>query len=108
MTCEEKPELKEKGSYRNRRVLILLSATLGLTIVIAGFLELFRNGVPLGLTIPFLNVNRLSGLVCVVTVVAVAAYIGFVGLRELVVEKRFSVEFLMSVAALGAFTWALC
>jgi Cd2+/Zn2+-exporting ATPase len=102
MTCEEKPELKQMDAYRNKRVVILLSATLGLTIVIAGLLELFSNGVPLGLTVPFLNVNRLSGLVCFVTVVAAAAYIGFVGLRELVTEKRFSVEFLMAVAALGA------
>jgi Cd2+/Zn2+-exporting ATPase len=102
MTCEEKPELKQMDAYRNKRVVILLSATLGLTIVIAGLLELFGNGVPLGLTVPFLNVNRLSGLVCFVTVVAAAAYIGFIGLRELVTEKRFSVEFLMAVAALGA------
>ena len=29
-------------------------------------------------------------------------YIGIVGLKELFVEKRFSVEFLMAVAALGA------
>ncbi len=29
-------------------------------------------------------------------------YIGVVGLKELVVERRFSVEFLMAVAALGA------
>lgn len=102
MTCEEKPEPKETNAYRNKRVLILLSTTLGLTIVIAGLLELFSNGVPLGFTVPFLNVNRMSLLLCFVTVVIAAVYIGFVGLRELVLEKRFSVEFLMAVAAIGA------
>jgi Cd2+/Zn2+-exporting ATPase len=102
MTCEEKSELKEMDAYRNKRVLILLSATLGLTIVIAGLLKLFSNGVPLGFTVPFLKVDNLSDLVYVVIVVAAAAYIGFIGLRELVTEKKFSVEFLMAVAALGA------
>ncbi len=35
-------------------------------------------------------------------VVGVGAYVGYLGLRELISEKRFSVEFLMAVAALGA------
>jgi Cd2+/Zn2+-exporting ATPase len=102
MTCEEKPELKEAEEHRAKRVFILLSVTLGLTIVIAGLLAVFSNGVPFGFTIPFLNVDNLSDLVYVVIVVAAAAYIAFIGLKELVVEKRFSVEFLMAVAALGA------
>ena len=37
-----------------------------------------------------------------VVVSAIAVYIGYIGIRELVVERRFSVEFLMAVAALGA------
>jgi Cd2+/Zn2+-exporting ATPase len=102
MTCEEKPELKEAEEHRNKRVFILLSVTLGLTMVIACLLAFFSNGVPFGFTVPFLNVDNLSDLVYVVVVVAAAAYIGFIGLKELVVEKRFSVEFLMAVAALGA------
>ncbi len=36
------------------------------------------------------------------SVLFASAYIGIVGLQELFVEKRFSVEFLMAVAALGA------
>jgi PiT family inorganic phosphate transporter len=37
-----------------------------------------------------------------VSIIAAGVYIGYLGLRELVIEKKFSVEFLMSVAALGA------
>jgi hypothetical protein len=35
-------------------------------------------------------------------------YIGILGLKELIVEKRFSVEFLMAVAALGALYLGFC
>ena len=66
-------------------------------------LDLLAEGVPLGFTIPILNLNAtVSTLIYHITVFAAAAYIGYVGLRELIVEKRFSVEFLMAVAALGA------
>jgi len=102
MTCEERPELKEAEEHRAKRVFILLSAVLGFTIITAGLLALFSNGVPFGFTIPFVNVDNLSDLVYIIIVVVAAAYIGFIGLKELIVEKRFSVEFLMSVAALGA------
>ena len=37
-----------------------------------------------------------------VSVLFASVYIGVMGLEELFVEKRFSVEFLMAVAALGA------
>jgi len=102
MTCEERPELKEAEEHRAKRVFILLSVVLGFTIITAGLLALFSNGVPFGFTIPFVNVDNLSDLVYIIIVVVAAAYIGFIGLKELIVEKRFSVEFLMSVAALGA------
>lgn len=102
MTCEERPELKEAEEHRAKRVFILLSVVLGFTIITASLLALFSNGVPFGFTIPFVNVDNLSDLVYIIIVVVAAAYIGFIGLKELIVEKRFSVEFLMSVAALGA------
>jgi Cd2+/Zn2+-exporting ATPase len=103
MSCKEKPEQKEVEESGNKRVMILLAAALGLTIVVAGLLDLLVEGVSLGFVIPFLNVTAtVSVIIYYVSVLSAAVYIGVVGLKELVVEKRFSVEFLMAVAALGA------
>lgn len=44
----------------------------------------------------------LSRIIYHASVIVAGIYIGLIGLRELIFEKRFSVEFLMSVAALGA------
>jgi Cd2+/Zn2+-exporting ATPase len=101
-SCREKPEVKGAEEGRSKQVLILLIAALGLAMLVGGLLDLLADGVPLGFTVPFLNVGKLSGTVYCVFVLAAAVYIGFVGLKELVVERRFSVEFLMAVAALGA------
>jgi Cd2+/Zn2+-exporting ATPase len=102
LTCEEKPEARAEEE-RNRRIMILLAATLGATILTAGLLTLLANGVPLGFTIPILNVPATAAdIIYYVAVIAAAVYIGVIGLKELFVERRFSVEFLMSVAALGA------
>jgi len=76
---------------------------LGLTIVIAGSLDLLFQGVPLGFTIPLLNEPAsMSRIIYHTSVMVAGVYIGFIGLKELIFEKRFSVEFLMSIAALGA------
>jgi len=102
LTCEEKPEARTEEE-RNRRIMILLAATLGATILTAGLLTLLANGVPLGFTIPILNVPATAAdIIYYVAVIAAAVYIGVIGLKELFVKRRFSVEFLMSVAALGA------
>src|SRR4030067_1725025 len=69
---------------------------------VGGLLELLAGGGPLGFVVPFLNIDKLSGVVYCAFVLVAAVYIGFVGLRELLLEGRFSVEFLMAVAALGA------
>src|SRR3989337_2082001 len=100
--CPEKPETKEAEEHRHKRILILIAATLALAVVVGGLLDLLAEGFPLGFTVPFLNISTLSGLVYCVFVLAAAAYIGAVGLKELFLERRFSVEFLMAVAALGA------
>jgi Cd2+/Zn2+-exporting ATPase len=106
MTCEEKPErgeFEEALESGNRRVLVLLAASLGLTLLVGGLLILLADGVPLGFSIPFTNVSAtLAAIMYYVVVIVAAMYIGIVGVKELVVEKRFSVEFLMAVAALGA------
>ena len=102
MTCEEKPKAAEED-HENRRIMIFLAITLGVTMLVSGLLDLLAEGVPLGFTIPILNLNAtVSIIIYHITVIAAAAYIGYVGLRELIVERRFSVEFLMAVAALGA------
>ena len=100
-SCPEKPEA-EAEEHRSKTVLILLSVALGLAIVVGGLLDLLAAGVPLGFTVSFLNVSTLAGVIYCVFVIPSAVYIAFIGLKELVVERRFSVEFLMAVAALGA------
>ncbi|MBT0158579.1 cadmium-translocating P-type ATPase [Candidatus Bathyarchaeota archaeon A05DMB-2] len=104
MTCEEKPEQpREAEEERNKRIMILLAASLGAIILVAGLLSLLANGVPLGFAIPILNVDAtISTIMYYVAVVTAATYIGVIGLKELCIERRFSVEFLMAVAALGA------
>ncbi len=104
MSCEEKPEQAAHAEEkRNKRVLILLAVSLGITILVSGSLDLLAKGVPLGFTLPLLNVDAtLSAIMYYVVVIAAAVYIGVTGLKELIMEKRFSVEFLMAVAALGA------
>jgi Cd2+/Zn2+-exporting ATPase len=102
LTCEEKPEARAEEE-RNRRIMILLAATLGATLLTAGLLTLLANGVPLGFNLPILNVPATAAdIIYYVIVIVAAVYIGVIGLKELFVERRFSVEFLMSVAALGA------
>src|SRR3990170_1017015 len=100
--CPEKPEAKEGEEHRHKRILILLSIVLGVTIVVGGLLYLLFGGIPLGSTMPFLKVYSFADVIFLIPVIASAAYIGIIGLKELIVERRFSVEFLMAVAALGA------
>jgi Cd2+/Zn2+-exporting ATPase len=65
--------------------------------------DIVGYGVPLGFALPLLNEPAsVSRIIYSVSVVAGGLYVGFLGLKELVIERRFSVEFLMSVAALGA------
>jgi Zn2+/Cd2+-exporting ATPase len=101
-TCKEKPEQKPE-EHENERVMTFFAILLGATVVIGGLLELFFAGVPLGFTIPLINVPAtLSTILFYVSVLTASVYIGLMGLRELFLERRFSVEFLMAVAALGA------
>jgi Zn2+/Cd2+-exporting ATPase len=101
--CEEKPE-KERGEEgHSKRLLVAFAVWLGITILVSGFLDLFAKGLPLGFIIPVLKLPAtLSLILYYVATLTSAIYIGVVGLKELVLEKRFSVEFLMAVAGLGA------
>ncbi len=101
-TCIEKSQPKAEGP-ESRRVIVTFAVLLGLTISIGGLLDLFYSGVPLNFSMPLVNVKAsLSVVLYYVVVLFASIYIGAVGLKELLMEKRFSVEFLMAVAALGA------
>jgi len=101
-TCVEKQEQKE-AQPKSKRVIVTFAVLLGITITIGGLLDLIFKGVPLNFTIPLFSVKAsLSIILYYVVVLFASIYIGLVGLKELFVEKRFSVEFLMAVAALGA------
>jgi len=95
----------EKGRFEHEehRPWLVLGATLALTIVLSAILEWFANGIPLGFQVPLTSDPiTVSKLLYQFVVASIAFYVGYAGLKELLVERRFSVEFLMSVAALGA------
>ncbi|MCW4018207.1 MAG: cation-translocating P-type ATPase [Candidatus Bathyarchaeota archaeon] len=101
-SCKEKPNAAQEEK-EEKQIMVSLAVALAATIIVAGLLDLLFRGVPLGFAIPVLNQPAtLSNMIYYVTVVVAAAYIGYLGLKELLVERRFSVEFLMAVAALGA------
>ena len=103
MSCED-TEIEEREEGEGRRIWVFLALILGFTIAIGGLLDLFLKGIPLGFTIPILNESAtVSSIIYHVSVLSAGLYIGFIGLKELVIERRFSVEFLMAVAGLGAF-----
>ena len=103
-TCKEKEtEAVFGGEERKKVVLVGFAVWLGVTILVGGLLDLFAKGLPLGFTIPFLNLPATISLFLYYSaILASAIYIGVFGLKELVLERRFSVEFLMAVAGLGA------
>jgi len=102
MRLEDEDEFEDE-ERQSRRTWVLLATVLGLAMSIGVLLDAFAKGVHLGFTIPILNEPAtVSGIIYHVAVIAAGLYIGYFGLRELLVEKRFSVEFLMAVAALGA------
>jgi len=82
---------------------LYFASVLAVTMILSTLLERFVAGAPLGFTLPLVNDSAtVSQLLYQVVVISIAIYVGYVGLKELLVEKRFSVEFLMAVAAFGA------
>lgn len=103
MSCPEEAAREETIEKENRKVWVLLALTLGLTLVIGGVLDLLAQGGPLGFTLPVLNEPAtVSSILFHVIVIGAGVYIGYWGLKELIIERRFSVEFLMAVAGFGA------
>jgi len=92
-----------ESEHEERKPWLVLGSTLGLTIVLSAILDWYANGIPLGFFVPLTSdPATLSKLLYQVVVGVIALYIGYTGLKVLLVERRFSVEFLMSVAATGA------
>jgi len=82
---------------------IYIAVGLGLTILLSTLLDWLTNGLPLDFNLPLLNEPAtISRILYLASIILVASYVGYMGLKELIVERRFSVEFLMAVAALGA------
>jgi Cd2+/Zn2+-exporting ATPase len=103
MSCPDISELEQREQRETKKVWILLALAFGLTMLISGSFDLLLKGIPLGFVIPLLNEPAtVSSAIYYVSVIAGGVYVGILGLKELIIEKKFSVEFLMSVAALGA------
>jgi len=101
--CLEKPVQEEAEEHENKNVFIFFAVLLGLTVLIGALLDFLFAGIPLHFTIPITSVRATVNTILYYAAVLFAAlYIGIMGIRELIVEKRFSVEFLMAAAALGA------
>jgi Cd2+/Zn2+-exporting ATPase len=87
----------------NKKVLVAFAFWIIATIIAAAVLDFTAAGIPLGFTVPLLNIQAsVSMILYYAAILTAAIYIGIVGLKELVIERRFSVEFLMAVAGLGA------
>lgn len=80
-----------------------IAALLGSIMLVSFLLDHFAGGIPLGFDIPLLDEPAtISTLAHHVAATVIAGYIGVLGLKELILERRFSVEALMTLAALGA------
>ena len=102
MACRDE-EQTEVYKGRNRQRWMLLAVALGLTILATTALDLLFHGIPLGFSLPLLNEPAtISRIMYYLTTISAGVYVGLLALKELVTEKRFSVEFLMSAAAFGA------
>jgi Cd2+/Zn2+-exporting ATPase len=94
---------EEELDHAEKHPWIWLALILGIVTISATLLELAISGVSLGFHLPILNEQAtVSKLLYYSSVVTIAVYIGYMGLKELIFERRFSVEFLMATAALGA------
>ncbi len=91
------------GSREKGRLWIHLALFVAATTITSTVLNWFFQGLPLDFAVPILNKPAtVSALLNYLTVFGGGFYVGYLGSRELFLEKRFSVEFLMAVAAIGA------
>jgi Cd2+/Zn2+-exporting ATPase len=97
------PDKEAEFEVHEEKPWVYFASVLVVTMVLSASFDWLLAGLPLVFTLPLVNEPAtVSRLLYLVVVVSVAFYVGFVGLKELLVERRFSVEFLMAIAALGA------
>ncbi len=79
---------------------LYIVAALALTIVVSFLLDSIAGGVLLGFNIPLLNEPAtISAIIYHATAIVIGGYVGILGLKELILERKFSVEVLMASAA---------
>ena len=90
-------------SEDHKKAWLWLAGLLLFVIVTTALLDHFAYGIPVSIADVQLDKKlTVSMLIYYVTVIAISVYVAALGLRELAWERRFSIEFLMAVAALGA------
>jgi len=95
--------IEEFERREHRTLWIRLALVLGLIVIFAPILDLLVQGIPLGFEIPLINKPAtVSNIVYYAAVLGATTIIGFMGFKELLLERRFSIEFLMAAAATGA------
>lgn len=95
--------IEEFERREHRTLWIRLALVLGLIVVFTPILDLLFQGIPLGFEVPLINKKAtVSNVTYYATVFGATIIIGFIGLRELLLERKFSIEFLMAAAATGA------
>lgn len=93
----------DKEKEEDRKIWLLLVSILGVTIILTALMSFLVQDFPLGFTIPILDENAtFSNIIYYTVVISIAVYVGFLGFKRLILERKFSVEFLMAIAALGA------
>jgi Cd2+/Zn2+-exporting ATPase len=98
-----KVEDADKFENEERKTWVIIGVFLGVIIIISGILESLFAGIPLGFNLPLFNLHaKVSSILYYIAVISTAIFVGYLGLKELIIERRFSVEFLMATAALGA------
>ena len=94
--------IEELERREHRTLWIRLALVLGLIVVFTPILDLLAQGIPLGFEIPLINKPAtVSNITYYAAVLGATTIVGFMGLKELL-ERRFSIEFLMAAAATGA------
>jgi len=99
----DEKETGKRAEEKHEEPWLYLALVLAVTIAASFLLDKLLDGIPLGFDIPVLNEPAtVSTILYHTAVIATGGYVGITGLKELIIERRFSVEFLMAVAAIGA------
>lgn len=103
MTERDEQTSGETHDQEHREPWLYIVIVLGLTIVVSFLLDRFAGGVPLGLDVTLFNEPAtISTILYHAVTIVIGGYVALLGLKELILERKFSVEVLMALAALGA------